>query len=202
MPRDYAKTSSRNKKPGQLPGWVWMLGGLSIGLFVAFLVYLNNSTHPSQKNALVEVIKNTFSDVREVKKEKSKPPPPPKLAKKANTQQEKHSFDFYYILPELEVRVPDEELVEEKTAPNSNAATSEINYIVQAGAFRQFNQADNLKAKLALNGFVAKIHTIKKADGTWHRVLIGPLQNITRLNQTRKKLGKIGVPTVVIKPKS
>ncbi len=202
MPRDYAKTSSRNNKPGQLPGWIWMLGGLSIGLFVAFLVYLNNSTHPSQKNALVEVIKDAFSDVREVKKEKSKPPPPPKLAKKANTQQEKHSFDFYYILPELEVRVPDEELVEEKTATSLNAATSEINYIVQAGAFRQFNQADNLKAKLALNGFVAKIHTIKKTDGTWHRVLIGPLQNITRLNQTRKELGKIGVPTVVIKPKS
>lgn len=197
MPRDYAKTSSREKKPGQLPGWVWMLGGLVIGLFVAFLVYLNNSTHPSQKNGLAKVIKDTINDVRAVNKAKAKAPPPPTTSIDKKEETVKPSFDFYYILPELEVRVPEQELATRSSDPQQQ--DSSIDYILQVGSFKQHEQADQLKAKLALKGITANIQSVRINDDTWHRVRIGPLHNLKTLNQTHKRLKDNGINAIVVK---
>ena len=108
MPRDYAKSSRKKNSSGQLPGWLWMLGGLAIGLFVAFLVYLNNNIQTDKKNGLSKAIRETIKDVREVRSEKNTPPPEPAAGKEKESA--KTSFDFYYILPELEVAVPEQEL--------------------------------------------------------------------------------------------
>ena len=202
MPRDYAKTSSREKKPGQLPGWVWMLGGLAIGLFVAFLVYLNNSTHPTQKNALAQVIKDTINDVRSVKKEKLDKPPPPPETKKDKTDKEdpRPSFDFYYILPELEVRVPEQEIAKKSAAEKPEV--EDIDYILQVGSFKQHEQADQLKAKLAIHGVSANIQSVRINDDTWHRVRVGPLQNLKTLNQVNKRLKDNGFNAIIVKLRS
>lgn len=198
MPRDYAKTSSREKKPGQLPGWVWMLGGLAIGLFVAFLVYLNNSTHPGRQTPLAKVIKETIEDVRAVRREKIPPPPPPPA--KENKQEEanpKPSFDFYYILPELEVRVPEQELAGK--SGNESQADGDIDYILQVGSFKQHEQADQLKAHLALKGITANIQSVRINDDTWHRVRIGPLRDLKTLNQTNRRLKENDFNAIVVK---
>ena len=197
MPRDYAKTSNREKKPGQLPGWIWMLGGLAIGLFVAFLVYLNNSQHPSQKNALAKVLEKTLQDVREVKKQQVEAPPP---AKEALAEKPKPSFDFYYILPELEVAVPEQELATQ--SKQANHADQNIEYILQAGSFRQLEQADQLKAKLALQGIESNIQTVNINSDTWHRVRIGPIRNMSNLEQTRMRLRENGISAIVVKSKT
>ena len=74
--------------------------------------------------------------------------------------------------------------------------------MLQAGSFRNMEQADRLKAKLALQGIVATIQTVRIRDGeTWHRVRVGPMTDIATLNQTRKRLTDIGVPSIVIKDK-
>ena len=40
MPADYkSRVTSKQKK--SLPGYMWLLSGLAIGLFVAFIVYLD-----------------------------------------------------------------------------------------------------------------------------------------------------------------
>lgn len=199
MPRDYAKTSSRQKKPGQLPGWVWMLGGLAVGLFVAFLVYLNNSQHPSQGNPLAKVIKETFQDVREVKKQQVEAPPP--KPKEPTTDKAKPSFDFYYILPELEVAVPEQELAVQSKQEN-HAEVQNIEYILQVGSFRQLEQADQLKARLALQGIESNIQTVNINTDTWHRVRIGPIRNMSKLEQTRKRLRENSISSIVVKSKT
>jgi len=202
MPRDYAKSSSREKKPGQLPGWVWMLGGLAIGLFVAFLVYLNDSTHPSQKNALARVIKETINDVRAVKKDKPTTPPPPETKTDKSSKEEiKPSFDFYYILPELEVRVPEQEIAK-KSSGEKPQQEGDIDYILQVGSFKQLDQADQLKAKLAIHGITANIQSVRINDDTWHRVRVGPLQNLTTLNQVNKRLKENGFSAIIVKLRS
>jgi cell division protein FtsN len=204
MPRDYAKSSKNAKKPGQLPGWAWMLGGLAIGLFVAFLVYLNNNVHPSKKSNLVQAFKETLNDARDVRKDKAKAPPPPPSAKtpaKTDKKKTKPSFDFYTILPELEVAVPEQDIAAQSKKPASQQAKN-INYILQAGSFRDYKQADQLKAKLALQGIDANIQSVQVNRDTWHRVRIGPIHKMATLTATLKRLKEHNIAVIIVKSKT
>jgi len=206
MSRDYAKTP-RPKHPNSIPGWAWLLAGLSIGLFVALLVYINDFTASNNKSAVKDAftnIVNTTSDnVKELKKQSTS------LTNKSSdskTKNAKPRFDFYTILPELEVTVPDEDLITKQQTstdtkkPKSNP-TSPL--ILQAGSFRQHEAADKLKATLALQGISAKIQTITKSNGDkWHRVQIGPIRDLNILNNTRHRLTKMGIASIVMKQKS
>lgn len=200
MSRDYAKSSKREKKPGQLPGWAWMLGGLAIGLFVAFLVYLNNNIHPSKKTNLVQAFKETMHDARDVRKDKDKAPPPPPKAEPKTAEKPKPSFDFYTILPELEVAVPEQELAAKSQKPT--AADDKSEYILQAGSFRDFKQADQLKAKLALQGIDANIQSVQVNQDTWHRVRIGPIHKMATLTATLKRLKEQNISVIIVKSKT
>ncbi|MEJ2142685.1 MAG: SPOR domain-containing protein [Gammaproteobacteria bacterium] len=199
MSRDYAKTP-KPRHPHSLPGWVWMLGGLTIGLFVALLVYINENTSPSNKSRFSDTVSNIFTqtakDVREVTKQKQTPPTKPS---DSNTAQ-KPRFDFYTILPELEVAIPEQDLIPSEKASTSQQTTG--NYILQVGSFKQSEQADQLKARLALQGIEATIQSVAINSDTWHRVRIGPIHNLTTLNQIRKRLQKNGIASIVVKNKT
>ena len=198
MPRDYAKTPKPKDKTG-LPGWAWLVSGLAIGLFVALLVYLDKVTPETDRNSLTETIKKHWQDARDVRKREEAEAPP----KPADTRSvTKPKFDFYTILPELEVAIPEQDLVpDSKTSPKTS--TDSTRFILQAGSFKHHDEADKLKARLALQGIVASIQTVTIGDGdTWHRVRVGPIQGLDNLNQTRRRLQKMGVATIVVKNKS
>ncbi|GMR16274.1 MAG: SPOR domain-containing protein [Gammaproteobacteria bacterium] len=196
MPRDYAKSQHKEQKP--MPGWVWMLAGLMIGLFVALLVYIKDNS--SGKLNITETVSKVFqtkkqTDARRVKKDISTPPAAP-------SKSSKPKFDFYTILPELEVAIPEQELIATDSG-SSNSAKSIQKYMLQAGSFKQFEEADKLKARLALQGIEAHIQKVKINDtDTWHRVRIGPLNNIKALNQTRRRLRDLGIASIVVRNKS
>ena len=44
------------------------------------------------------------------------------------------------------------------------------------GSFRERREADRLRAELALGGFESSIRTADTANGTWHRVMLGPFR--------------------------
>lgn len=191
-----------------------MMGGLAIGLFVAFVVYLNNATRGGQQDSIATVIQETFSDLQENAQKRERPREETREQQAASSEAQsvaakeetkpQTSFDFYYILPELEVAVPERELAtktKEATASPQQAQES-IDYIIQAGAFRQHEQADNLKAKLALHGIIAYIQTVDNKSDTWHRVRIGPISDMAKLNQMRKRLKDNGIANIVVKPKA
>jgi len=201
MPRDYAKSSKNQKKPGQLPGWAWMLGGLAIGLFVAFLVYLNNNVHPGKKSNLVQAFKETLNDARDVRKAKAPPPPPAAKTPTKTGGKTKPSFDFYTILPELEVAVPEQDIAAQSKKPASQQ-DSNVNYILQAGSFRDYKQADQLKAKLALQGIDANIQSVQVNQDTWHRVRIGPIHKMATLTATLKRLKEHNIAVIIVKSKT
>ncbi|MDH5446670.1 MAG: SPOR domain-containing protein [Gammaproteobacteria bacterium] len=201
MPRDYAK-SSKKKQREPIPGWAWMGGGLTIGLFVAALVYLNEHTPKKDQQLLTNAVKRTIKDARKTQDEKQT----------GSGEQKRPRFDFYTILPELEVAIPDQDLVSQRkkiTAPDKPAdkkgssPQQVASFTLQAGSFRQREQADSLKARLALQGIMADIQTVSINDGdTWHRVRIGPSSDLNALNRTRKQLSAIGVATIVVRNKN
>ena len=107
----------------------------------------------------------------------------------------KTNFDFYRLLPRTEVRVDDSDVpggvpsVPGPTAARPSAtddretpATPEVRpsspreYRVQVGSFRERREADRLRAELALGGFESSIQTTDTANGTWHRVTLGPFR--------------------------
>ena len=139
---DYApRRRTTRKKTSPLPGWAWMLIGLLVGLFVAFLVFLHK-TPPSSEGARPEP--------------ETPPPAAPETKKKEGLQ-----FDFYKLLPEMEVAIPPEEVV-----PPAHDREP-VNYYLQAGSFRDSADADGRKAELALLGLEATIQTVT-INGTGH----------------------------------
>jgi cell division protein FtsN len=81
--------------------------------------------------------------------------------------------------------------LEKPVAPTTSS--KEIFY-VQAGSFPNENDAEKLKAKLALLGLEAGLQTAVIPDrGTYHRVRLGPFANSGEMNKTLELLKQNGV---------
>ena len=86
-------------------------------------------------------------------------------------------------------------------APADGKASKDI-FLLQAGAFQNPSDADNLKAKLALLGVEASVEPTNLAEkGTWYRVRIGPYTKIDDLNRTRSTLAQNGIEATLVKVK-
>ncbi|MDH5766019.1 MAG: SPOR domain-containing protein [Gammaproteobacteria bacterium] len=173
-----------NKKP--LPGFVWLLAGLAIGLFASFLIYLEKQ--PKEELSFTEAVMQELEKVKpeqNTQQQKSASP-------KAQSEKEPR-FDFYTILPELEVFIPESEITRKdnskKTSqPSATAISTEKAYLLQAGSFNDPEDASRLKASLALLGVESTIQTVSIKNDTWHRVRIGPFYNTNRLHETLNTL--------------
>jgi cell division protein FtsN len=111
MPRDYKHRVNRRKRKTLSP-WLGVAAGLLIGLFVAFLVYIKLQAKPDEPVYVQEILPppaaaTTQQDVHEAESnDPDATPPPPKPR-----------FDFYTLLPEIEVVVPDEEIEQSRKPP-------------------------------------------------------------------------------------
>lgn len=106
-------------------------------------------------------------------------------------------FDFFTLLPEREVIVPDEE-----TRPVVSATAAPVSYSLQAGSFRQSADADKRRARILLLGLDARVETVKNSDGnTWHRVLVGPLTSRSAMAKARNMLISENIETLLLKNK-
>lgn len=72
-------------------------------------------------------------------------------------------------------------------------------YFLQAGAFRETNDAENAKAKLALMGFEANISERPSDSGPLYRVRIGPFNQLEVMTRARSKLSDNGVDVAVVR---
>src|SRR5262245_60814849 len=92
------RNSSRNKSA---PGWVWMLFGLSLGLIVAIGVYLRAPSAPRAARAAPAAAAPAAA-------ERPTARTAPRVASANQREAPENRFDFYEILPQAEVVIPDE----------------------------------------------------------------------------------------------
>ena len=96
-------------------------------------------------------------------------------------------FTFYDILPNVEVVTPDETPeTEADTAPQ--AVVEPGLYVLQAGSFSTNADADRRRAELALHGIESITQRVKVNDRNYHRVYIGPTDDLDELNMLRSRL--------------
>ena len=203
------KPARRSKGASWMSLLVGLFSGLVIGLAIAFAVawYVNKMPNPfAQKangaaatrseNAKPETARVEPSPKSDTKVAvKPAAPADPKIAK---ADENKPRFDFYKILPGAEEPLSDRDL---KRAEQKSAGTpSKEVYFLQAGAFQNAADADNMKARLALMGMEASIQTAAIPDkGMLHRVRVGPFGSVDELNKVRTALKENGVQSTPVK---
>ncbi|MFM8465150.1 MAG: SPOR domain-containing protein [Burkholderiaceae bacterium] len=83
------------------------------------------------------------------------------------------------------------------TAPSASGAG--FTYYLQAGAFRERQDAEATKARLALMGVAATIAERKSEMGTLYRVRVGPFDDVEGMNRARVRLSDNGVDAAVVR---
>ncbi|MDJ0926394.1 MAG: SPOR domain-containing protein [Gammaproteobacteria bacterium] len=179
------KRRSRSRQQA-LPGWVWMLFGLAVGLAVAAAIYVNDRTpRPPAMDSRA---------APEPRQDRS-----PASADSAPADEDKGiRFDFYDMLPKFEVVIPEEDLEARPDVAPAPVAKPGA-YVLQAGSFSAYADADRMKARLALLGIVSRIQKVSVDDKTYHRVRVGPVSDLDELNNTRRQLRDAQIEVMVIR---
>ena len=85
------------------------------------------------------------------------------------------------------------------------AATAAVDdgsrFLLQAGAFRSPDDADAMRARLALLGFDSKIFPRDQDGTTLYRVRLGPYGNLDDVNRIRKTMAANGIDVQLIRLK-
>ncbi len=194
MSRDYKprpqgrKAGQRGKKSDRQPGvglWKWMLITAIIIAFVVFLVYLrSNGSTPENPSQMLQTVPNKTGVATVAPKEEQKP------------EIKLPQFDFYTILPEKEVVVPEYE-IKTRTREERVGKAKETHYMMQAGSFKTFKEADRLRAKLAAMGIESKVQKAKVGDVNWYRVKMGPYAQTESVNAIRARIRQHGIDAII-----
>ena len=221
MPRDYkdspatrAAAESRLNHPMLLGIIIGLLLGIVISLAVA--LWLNRLSNPFvEKGKAMEPLPKIGP---------AQPAPPPDAARaaeqaakgkapeKPGKTSERPRFEFYQILPgdkevsDREAKAATAKAAPPPTAPRPGSSpaspkphTGEV-YWLQAGAFSEEEEADNLKAKIALTGLEAAVRPVTIPDkGTLYRVRLGPYQSLEDANRIKTALSQNGVGVAIIR---
>lgn len=194
MSRDYKPSPERTKRQSKgSPFFSGLLVGFLLGVAasLAVVMYIKGgdspfATQPDIKKPIAEKIAEDAKKSAEAESEKPAD---------GSADNDKARFDFYTILPGSESKVSTEELDIKDQQPVVQYA-----YYLQIGAFQTSEDADNMKAKLALQGFEAVVQTATIPDkGVWHRVRVGPLNNLDEINKAKNDLAANGFKTDLIK---
>ncbi len=128
-----------------------------------------------------------------------------KAGANSGTVGEKARFEFYKELTgkpdttsnKKEVRQPP--IVSQPTQTVKPAEKITV-YFLQEGAYTNMDDADKVKAKLALIGLVANVQAANIPDkGLWYRVRLGPYQNSKEMNEALATLKLNGLNAAPIK---
>jgi cell division protein FtsN len=184
MARRKRKRTAGRRRSDRMPGWMGMMTGLVIGLTVAFFVYISELKPPAQlkssvqeqKQAAIKAVDKAGQSIGD--------------AVEDATEDKVITFDFYDMLPNLDVDVYEDDppaRVVTRSAPPTRASTPGI-YILQAGSFSKVEDANRRKAEMALLGVRSEIKRGNANDRTVYRVYTSPMDSPDEVNRVSDTL--------------
>ena len=198
-PRATAPRRKSRHKSGDVPLWLTFTAGLVSGLLVAVLYFSVYNDTDDRKGTSVKA-------ERDDKPESGVSPP---------------QFEFYSILPELEVVIPeqftdslreilpqdrDENTVAKATpTPKKGPVTPDKSgdiYSIQAGSFKSIEDAERMKVNLLLLGLNVVVKVVSVEGVRYHRVRVGPLTDYRSFQQARDRLKENNIQYMVLKSRS
>ncbi len=190
MPRDYKHRAQKRPPKKPLPAWLWLVTGVLLGGFVVGLIWLDGQSLEPGGDPAAGRPDQAAQETRPAAASRAEEPVRPKPR-----------FDFYDMLPEMEVVVPEAEqsnIPAPKIVPPESVVAKR--YLVQIGSFRRTADADRLKAQLALLGIEAKVVAARiGAQETRYRVRSGPYRDQAALKKVRQRLADNGFNGMVIR---
>ncbi len=195
MARRAPKKQARRNGGGGTPGWIWLVVGLLGGLAIAVVLFVQG--YWGKDGSLLP----------QPNPEARAPAPSEEpVAQQAAPEPKRPKYDFYDVLRDKEVIIPDADLPAlaqaeaDKPADAALPANAEtVRYLIQAGAFRSSSDAEALKARIALTGELARVESAEIAGGTIYRVRLGPYGNASALAAAKKTLGDNGIEAAAIR---
>ena len=232
---------------GGMPGWGWAVIGILVGALLMFAMrgHLPMAPHNAegpQPNA--QATAQRGSDAGAAANESTS-------ATDTAPAPKKPQYDFYSVLSEKEVRIPDAVISAQAkaeqqqkqqaaqqaaqaaaaqqqqqaaakpapvavseaitpapesavhaappAAPTATAAATGSGYLLQVGAFPSASDAETLKAKLAMQGFVANVAPVNVNGQTYNRVRLGPFHSATELESAKQRLASAGINAIALK---
>jgi cell division protein FtsN len=216
MPKDF-RNSPAPRAEGRMahPMLLGIIIGLLLGIVLALGValWLNRLSNPFVDKAKpIEPLAKIGPTQPPKPEEKGEGKPAGDKAAPDKPRTDRPRFEFYTMLPG-EKEVTDKEAKAAaarakeppaKTGPGSSPSqpkphTGET-YWLQAGAFADEKEADNLKAKIAMTGVEASVRPADIPDkGTLFRVRLGPYQSLEDANRIKVALSQNGVGATIIR---
>jgi cell division protein FtsN len=225
---------------GGFPGWGYAVIGIVIGA-ILMAVMMHGSLLTSLRQPAAAVPQANPQATAQASSDAGLAPAASESAPK------KPQYDFYSVLSEKEVRIPDavisaqaraeqqKQLAAQQQAQQQQAAqqpagalpaptrpanapaavsqnvtaapasalpppsTAGSGYLLQVGAFPNAADAETLKAKMAMQGFVANVQSVDINGQTYHRVRLGPFHSATELESTKQRLASAGINAIALK---
>ena len=196
MSRDYKSTSkSKSSKKGS---------SLLLGLFVGYVLglvsaigvwmYIHDADSPFIQNERPEVSTKIETSKNENEALKGSPLSANNPSQ-TKDKDEKTRFEFYEMLLGNEESITEIEL--QKTAKQPRLTDK---YYLQVGSFKDTEDAENLKARIAMLGMAAYVQSADLSEkGMWHRVRVGPFTKIDTIKKARSSLLQGGIKANLIK---
>jgi cell division protein FtsN len=205
-----AHRNRNSRRRDSAPGWVWMLFGLGLGLIIAIGVYLRvpPATIPAASApAAAQTVASTASarsteaasTARPSQAATERSRPATKPAATAGSGSER--FEFYEILPQFEVVVPEDDppqAAAAATRARPRPAETPGSFLLQAGSFSAAADADRLQANLALLGVESHVQRVTIDSATFNRVRIGPIGDMDAAKRTQRRLRDAGIDTLLM----
>ncbi len=164
------------------------LSGLSVGLLVAFFVFLRYQLPETAPTDTIGSGKDSQAQAPTAK------------------QQSELTFDFYDVLRDRKINISEwmaegkpgekEKDKDEVQTQDQDQSQDEVQvkdnvlaYVLQVGSFKEFNSADQIKAQLALLGIFADIQRVMiNGQDIHHRVRLGPYRSVDEMKDVRQTL--------------